>query len=243
MLSIEDKLLKLVRQFYPTGRAFKVPVDGTLEKLHRAFGITQAQAYTDAIAILNAVLPDNDGFTTDDAADWERRLGMITNTLVSLTDRKLAIIRKLNAPGVNPAKGHYLYLQDQLQKAGFNVYVYENIFPDYPTGYITQTPYDVVAAISPTDAATLLTKIQYGDFQYGDSQYGYRYNNIVANSIDENRDMAFNIGLNFRSTFFIGGNPIGSFANVDVARKIEFRQLILKTKPVQNIGYLFINYI
>lgn len=242
MSSIDDKILLLAKQLYPTGRAFKMPEAGVLELFHRAIGSIQADAYLDATSILFSILPDNASFTEDDAEDWERRLGMITNPLVLLEDRKLAIIRKLNAPGINPAKSNYLYLQDQLQKAGFNVYVHENIFPDYPTGYVTQTAYDVAAAVSIPSANGILTEIQHGDIQHGDAQHGYRYNNIIANHIDEARDVLFNIGSTWRATFFIGGSTVGSFATVDENRKDEFRQLILRVKPVHNIGFLFINY-
>lgn len=237
MPSVSQKLLNLKRQLYPTGRAFKMPKDGALEKLHSALIVSEEQAHNDAKAIYNSILPDNDNFTTDDAADWERRLGLITNTLVSLSDRKLAIKRKLNHPGVNPARGHYLWVERQLQDAGFNVYVYENRFDDYPNGYITQTPIDLTGDYS------LLSELQHGMVQHGEAQHGFFYNNKVANHIDKTRDLTFDIGSNFRSTFFIGGNPVGTFATVNADRELEFRQLILQLKPVQTVALLFITYI
>ena len=42
---------------------------------------------------------------------------------------------------------------------------------------------------------------------------------------------------------FESGTPLGNFADVSADRKIEFRDLILNLKPVQNIGVLLINYI
>lgn len=234
---LSEKILSLTKQLYPTGRAFKMPAGGSLEKLHLALIESEVQAYNDAIAIKNNILPDNTSFTADDATDWERRLGLITNSAVPLADRKLAIIRKMNAPGANPAKGHYLYLQDQLRKAGFDVYVFENRFGSYPSGFFTQTP------LALTGDTGLITAIQHGDFQHGDAQHGGYYNNKVVNHIDEAKDLTFSIGNNYRSTFFIGGTPVGSFASVDADRKDEFRQLILKIKPVQTVAFLFINYI
>jgi hypothetical protein len=65
----------------------------------------------------------------------------------------------------------------------------------------------------------------------------------VANYIPESLDAMFNVGPSHRSTFFIGGQTFGTFADVDELRKDEFRQLILKLKEVNTVAYLLINYI
>lgn len=236
-MSIVDKILSLTKQLYPRGRAFKMPFDGVLESLHKALSISEAQAYTDAIAIHDSMLPDNSNFSISDAQDWERRLGLISNEAVSLSDRKLAIERKLNQPGLAPAKSNWRYLQLQLQNAGFDVYIYENRFDDYPDGYITKTP------VTFASDSSFFIGHQYGEFQYGEFQYGGRFTKFVANHIDETRDWEFNIAPDLRSTFFVGGATAGSFANVDSARKDEFRKLILTIKPVQCVAYLLIDYI
>lgn len=222
-----DKFMQLTRQLYPTGRAFKMPYGGYLEKLHMGLAVSEAQVYEDAVSILDSILPDNANFTTDDATDWERRLGMQTNLSVSLADRKAAIIRKLNQPGINPAKGHYLNLERELQLAGFDVYVHENI-PD-------QSPYAFSGIVT-------YAEIQHGDTQHGILQHGINYTNKIANYIDETKDLYFSLGGTFKSSFFIS-DMYGGMANVPLARKSEFRQLILKIKQVQSIGFLYINYI
>ncbi len=231
-----DEILKLTRQLYPKGRAFAIPVDSDIEKLHEGLAISEAQAYNDALAIFDSMLPDNENFTAQDATDWERRLGMVQNPSVSLDDRKLAITRKMQHPGTVKARQHFLYVEGQLQAAGFNVFVFENRFDDGGGGIETRDPLVVnggVGGITP----------QMGDFQMGDKQMGPSYDNIIVNYIDEETDKVFNVGDNLRSTFFIGANPVGDFADVSIDRKDEFRQLILKLKPVQAVGYLFINYI
>lgn len=238
-MALSDIILSLTKQLYPTGRAFKFPKDGYMEKLHKALAVSETKAYEDALSIKNSLLPDNTSFTTEDAEDWERRLGLPTDPLVSLNDRKAAILRKLTQPGTNPAKGHYLYLQEQLQLAGFNVYVYENRFLTYyPDGYITLYPSQI------TGSSSIFTTTRHGMYNHGTGiHHGQFYNNKVANFIDERKDYYFDIGSNLRSTFFIGGSPLGTFANVPIARKDEFRQLILKLKPCQTVAYLFINFV
>lgn len=235
-MSLTDTFLSLTKQLYPTGRAFRMFFGSDFEKLSKGLIASEQRAWLDATSILNSALPDNTSFTVDDATDWERRLGLITNPLVSLVDRMAAIQRKMNHPGSIKARQHYLYIQGQLQAAGFNVYVFENIFPDGSGGYITKDPLIV-------DGGAGVTSFEYGDREYGDFQLGGYYGNIIANHIEESLDTIFDVGTNLRSTFFIGAGYLGTFASVDKNRKDEFRQLILKLKPVQEIGYLFVNYV
>lgn len=226
-MGVFDKIMQLTRQLYPTGRAFKMPFGGYLEKLHLGLSEREVQAYEDAVSILNSILPDNDNFTVDDATDWERRLGMITNQSTSLYDRKLAITRKLQYPGKNPAKGHYLNLERELQLAGFDVYVFENI--------PAVTPF-TFSGINTTE------QIQHGQTTHGSGVHGLTYTNKIANRISEQEDLYFNLGGSYKSTFFIA-DAYGGLANVPLSRKDEFRQLILKIKQVQSIGFLYINYV
>lgn len=232
---VSDSILALTRQLYPKGRAFKMPADSFFERLHTALIVTEAAAFSGILSILDSALPDNMNFTSDDASDWERRLGLIVSPSVPIAQRKAAIIRKINHPGTIKARQNFKYLEGQLQAAGFNVYVYENRF-EYGGQYDTMNPLTLSGGIG-------ADPVQYGDGQYGDFQYGTRYTNLVANHIDQDRDASFGVGDNLRSTFFIGGSPIGSFENVSAARKNEFRQLILRIKPAQTVAFLFINYI
>jgi len=231
-----------------------MPTDGTFDKLHSAMAESESDAYSAAESILDSILPDNDNFTVDDAEDWERRLGMITNPLVSLDDRKAAIIRKMNHPGDIPARQSWDFLEQSLQLAGFDVYVHENIPEQTIFGLLQpssgtiqqgqgqqgQAQQGTVITANPG----LFTPFQQGQAQQGQmNQGGYIYGNKVVNNIDESLDFYFNIGSNWRSVFWIGGPNLGDFANVDVNRKDEFRQTILRIKPVQSVGVLLINYI
>lgn len=235
MGAIADRFLKISRQLYPKGRAFKMPEDGILESLHKALSLSEERLWDDVKSTLDSSLPDNDNFTAEDATRLERAYGIISNSNVSLEDRKLAIKRKMNHPGTVRARQHYLYLQGQLQAAGFDVYVYENRFDDGAGGLTTKTPEEL-------SGGSFITDVEHGEFEHGENEHGGFYNNLIANHIDEDEDLGFEIGDNLRSTFFIGGDPIGSFAVVDEARKKEFRQLVLRIKPVQSIAFLFIHY-
>lgn len=234
-MTIAEKIIKLTRQLYPRGRAFWMPTDSLIERMHRALAISEAQAVADAMSILDSTIPDNNNFTADDATAWERRLGLITNSSVPLADRKLSIQRKMNHPGNVKARQSHLFLQKQLQDAGFDVYVFENRFPDGLGGYTTATP-DSIAV------GDFIDDVEHGEIEHGETDHGGFYNNLIANHIEALRDLGFAV-TDLRSTIFIGGTPVGSFANVDADREAEFRQIILKVKPAHITGFLFINYV
>lgn len=235
-MSILDKYVKLSRQLFPTGRAFRMYTNGNSERLHKALAISEARAYEDIKSTLDSLLPDNDNFTADDATDWERRLGLISNPLVPLQDRKAAIYRKMGSPGINPARSGAKWLEKQLRDAGFDVYVHENIFPAYPSGYERRTPGQINASI--------LSQLQYGDFEYGYMEYGYYFNYIIANSILNKEDTdLFNWITDFGCSFFICGKTLGTYANVLASREPEFRQLVLGQKQTQDIAFCYLNFI
>lgn len=225
-MAIVDKIKKLTSQLFPTGRAFKIPLSGEFEKLRDGLAASEARYYADAMSILDSMIPDNDNFSLIDAAQWERRLGLITNTSVPLADRKLAIERKMSYPGTIRARQHYLSIQRELQAAGFDVYVHENLDRSDPDSVVTEVG------------------SQHGDFQHGDSQHGgVNSGDRVVNSIMSADDEDFNIGAGFSNVFFIGAPYVGMYADVDAERETEFRQLILKLKPQNQIAYLLINYV
>lgn len=226
-MSSEQKIKNVKQMLQPTGRAFRIVDGGFKDTLHNTFAEVEAIFYDDIASLMDSVFPDNDNFSTEDAASWERVFGLTTNTSTPLATRKIAIQRKWSFPGKNPARSHYLYIQKQLQDAGFAVYVHENI--------PTQNPVD----LNPT----IMTDLQFGSFQYGGRRYGAFINSLVANSIYNANDVNFDIGQNFKCTFFIGGAIAGNYANVSASREAEFRQLILKLKPVQTVAVLFINLV
>lgn len=237
MSNTAQRIVNQKRLLFPTGRAWKMPEDSYLYRLMAGLSVGESTAYENAIKIMDMILPDNPNFSSEDATMWETKLGLITNLATPLADRMLAIKRKMQYPSTQPAKAHYLYIQTQLQAAGFDVYVHENLFPLYPDGYESVSPMDIY-----TPSSNYTQAVQYGQIQYGQRRYGIFFTNMVVNSIYQEIDNSFNIGNTFDATFFIGGETLGTYANVLASREIEFRQLILKLKPVPNVAFLFINY-
>lgn len=211
---------------------------GILFRLHRALAISEAKLYSDARSTYDSILPDNPNFTAQDATDWERRLKIYTHN-TDLPTRILAIIRKMNYPGSTAPRQSSIYVESQLRAAGFDVHVYENIFPDGSGGWMSESPATVLGF--PIGLAV------YGSVHYGEVDYGGGYSDygvsIAANHIEDYKDATFDFGSSYSSTFFIAGSTITTFASVPETRHAEFRELIFTLKPLQTIGVLFVNYV
>jgi len=216
-------LINLTKQLYPTGRAFNIRTNGVFFKLSDSLAASEARVLSELRNLLSRVIPDNAVFDAEDAGHWERALGLpIAPEGVDLEGRKQIIYNKMKYPGTLKARQHYLYIEARLRENGFNVYILEN-------------------DLSETPAA-----MNYGEFNYGEGVYGSAAIDwtVCANYTDETKDRVFNIGLpvNYRATFYVGGQNPGDFATVPAERKNEFRELILKLKPAQTVGLLRINY-
>lgn len=277
----KEVLLNLTKRLYPRSRAFKMAEYSLFESLNKGLIESENKVFTDINAVLYSILPDNDNFTLEDANTWERRLGIISNDNTTLDDKKKAIQRKYNYPGTIKARQHYLYLQESLQKSGFDVYVHENRFPQQAIipeqlgvsemgncemGAEINNP-DKYSVVDPNSLITTASMMGVGIM--GAMEMGATVNySLCANYINEykDRDVLVNysqppvqLGLGemgigemggtfdyqkaLRSTFYVGGQTFGDFADVPNARKNEFRQIILKLKPTQTVGILLINYI
>jgi len=235
--SISNTLAKLTRQGYPNSRAFTYPNGGIWERLHRALSQSEARAWEDARSTLDSIIPDNSNFTADDATTLEAVYGIYSTSGVSLADRKLAILQKMAYPGTTAPRCNYQYIEDQLRAAGFDVYVYENRF--FP-GPVTKTPAEILGT---TAGLAMLGTFELGEVELAET-WADDGITLCVNHIEESTDALFGIPpTNYRTTFYISGSPITTFASVSIDRKDEFRQLILQLKPAQTAAFLFVNYI
>ena len=257
-MSDQKQLLNLTKRLYPTGRAFRIPVDSVIEKIHKALAKSEQRAYQAATkGILDTILPDNDGFDASAATKWEQDLGLLgTNRGLSLKDRKQSILRKYAYPygagqsGLHPAK-----LEDQLHRAGFDqLYIHQNLagdrlidIVDYLVDpiYLPMGRYQMgqrrMGEVSSYRAS--LTSRQHGSGQHNTMRTGQSTSvEVVANSMVPEQDRAFVIA-HARMIFIVGGKERGEFGTANASRKAELRELILKLKPLHMAAVLLVNYI
>lgn len=223
-----DIFSNLAKQLYPTGRAWYMKRNGIFDRLHQAINRSFIRVVEDSQFTIDSVFPDNINFNENDATLWEFRLGLITTTSLSLDVRKQAILRKIAYPNNVKARQNKLFIENELQKAGFQVWVHENFKP-------YQTPSDISGMSSVNTQHS-------NDVQHGNGvQHGSGGFDVIANSSEINE--SFSIGGNLWATFFIGGEVLGDIATVPQTRQREFKELVLKLKPAHLVAFTFINYV
>lgn len=228
-----------LKKLFPTGRAFRVVDQGVKDKFTRGIALSFNDVYLYLTGIFDSLLPDNDNFTEDDATNWERRYGLFVKPNNDLETRKDSILRKMAQPGTVLGKGSYLTMQRELQRAGFEVNVFENRFPDGSGGFETRPPFTNEYDTFFGDTTYLGEFIYLGNILTGTSTA------IVANSIDPfgaDRDWVFSDDEKLVYSFYISGDAWDEKANVPKSRENEFRQLILALKPTHTVAFLNVNY-
>lgn len=231
----KEELMALANQLYPTGRVWNLSEQSLFNKLHQAINKSILRVAAQAYSLIDGTFPDNTNFTEDDAIIWEYRLGLVAASL-TLDQRKANIYRKIAFPQNVKARQSLAYIESQLNLAGFDVKLYENIFYDDEGNIIRKLPSEILDMQSST--------IQHGGItQHGSgTQHGGGNTEVIANEANTEN---YNIGgvNKLYATFFIAGTTIEQIATVERTREREFRELILKLKPAHLVGYLFVNYI
>lgn len=227
--SLTDIFGDLSRQLYPTGRAWYMPKNGVFNNLHLAINRSFARFVESCKSTIDSNFPNSENFTLQDALLWEYRLGLPTNVLIDLEQRKQAILRKLAFPNNIKARQSRVFIESQLQLAGFNVYVHENL-PPY------QTPNEIISVA--------LSEVQHSNsLQHGSGvQHGYSGYDVIANETTLNESFVVGSG-NLWASFFIGGENLGDIATVPSSRIVEFKELVLKLKPAHTVVFTIINYV
>lgn len=233
-MAIEDILLKVTKQLFPTGRAWKLAKNSIIERLFKALSKSEAELHNFTSSTLDRILADNNEFTADDAALWERRLNIpVEPDGIPLADRKQRILRKYAFPGNKLYRQNYRYLQAELQRAGFDLYVHENRFPDGGGGF-------TFLNVSQDFIIQHDEELEHG-FQ---SEMGASNLDLIANSADPNE--IYSLGTNEKNNkglFFIGGQNFPDRATLNVSNIESFRKLVLLIKPVATVGVLLIDYV
>ena len=227
--TLTDIMAGLSRQLYPTGRAWYMRNNGVFDNLHKAINRSFIRFLNDCDETINGAFPDNAEFSENDATLWEYRLGLRVAPPLDLETRKLIILRKMAYPGNVAARQSPLFIEMQLQLAGFNVWIHENTQP-------YRTPADIVALS--LELTMHGPPTQHG----GGTQHGYTNFDVIANDAVISESYSVGSG-NLWATFFIGGENLGEVAEVPENRLIEFKELVLKLKPAHTVAFTFINYV
>ena len=237
-----------IQKLLPKGRAFRLPFENDLYKFHQAQAKEPERICDFYIDVRKSGIPPN--VPVDALDDWDTFLGLPANSNLTDSERNERALGKLTAVGGQGPD----YIQDQLQAAGFPVFVYEND-----------------PAAGAREYITLLgdTGIEMNDFQLGDftdrinpaSLTGFLLANppIYFNEIDYLKSMLndtniemddFQLGdfttslikefeyvIPTNSATFIffwflaGPGGIYDFVDIPADRQTDFESLVYQLKP------------
>lgn len=221
MISDRD-ILKIKKQLLPAGRAFNVPSGSNFEKLLLGLAGQESKAFDAALGLLDGIIPDNENFTAEYAARWEKALSLSSSISDTLENRMSAIYRKMQFPGGARGRQHKNYLEGQLRAANFNVRIYE-----YG---------DIKNLLTGTDHAAN-TEHSFRTFHGGWKVP--TYTGIVANHIEETLEEDVPPTLsNLKNIFWIAGETFDTFVTIPPYRIEEFRHIVLTIKPLHTVAYL-----
>lgn len=209
---------KLNNQLFPTGRAWWKLKGSVFSNLMEGLALSESRVQNDIIKLQNDFFADSTLMSFESVDRWNYVLGL--KGVGTQNEQLSAIYQRQAFPNNTLARQSNVYIQQQLQLAGFDVYVYSQYYNPQASLYDNCT-YDSVVYDKGNDSYTLL-----------------------VDNVDESLDQSFVLvddGL--RATAFVGGETLGSYATVPIARKNEFRELMLRLKPAQVVMILYINYI
>lgn len=252
---------------YPTGQWFDLSLNSNIRKLNNGISLFFSRAWDSIKEIGYWILPDNDRFDAEAIGLWENVFGIPENTNKSLNERRDTITQRMQFPGEILARQSRGYIENQLRVAGFDVYVTLNRFP--ASDVISESGSESMEMGAETADMNYSGPSSFR-FERREPEVGYT--ELIANNIKSDADinifevdiynesggesmemggakadMAGETVLNrehqLRGTFFVHGSTYPALASVPLIRKKEFRELILKLKPAQMVGFLYINYV
>jgi hypothetical protein len=223
------------RQFthlLPQGSAWRITVAKTLRNFFQGLSGFGGDFKDFVDAVYEDVFPD----TTRELAEWERQFGIEPNPVENV--RRLNLVAEWAAGGGQSPR----YIQDVLQTAGFDVYIHEWWSSGPP--WVARDPrdYTTIPLVGTTQCNEPLalcgepTALCNGLLA---NDPGYIQNDDLSQRApppvpdDPNK---------WRYFLYFGGETFPDPAVVPIARRAEFRRLLLKLKPTQQWLVLIVDY-
>lgn len=238
----QPRFQRLITRLFPRSEAWRVSLETALRKLVAGFSWLPAAARIFVDRIYLQLSPS--GMDARTLPDWERQFGINFPSTDEAT-RRLAIASKWAAMGGQSPR----YIEDVLRGAGFDVYVHECWqLPSAPP----RTPHD------PRDYAEdpLISTYQCLDddddpHECIDTRSGPQctdwlvneVNYIVNDSLTPHAPPPIpDDPARFPYFVYIGGETFPETATVPLARRTEFRELILSIVPVRHWIITLVEY-
>jgi len=186
--------------------------------------------------------------------DWESRFRLPFNPALTIAERRARLETQWNNRGGQTQE----YVQDKLRESGFDVYVTPGVYSaDFQSilGDVVLGDFNLegivsgfLASIDPCNQFITAGAIL-GDFVLGDNLVlDINRPRIIQNHIDgelENEDFCPIDPYRWKFFFYISGDPldITAIANIPASRYSEFRELVLRYKPIRTWALASLNLV
>ena len=249
-----------IQKLLPKGRAFRLPFENDLYKFHQAQAKEPERICDFYVDVRDSGLPPN--VPSDALDDWETFLGLMANSNLTDTERNERALGKLTAVGGQGPD----YIQDQLQAAGFPIFVYENNPATGAREYITLLGDtgiqmndfqlgDFTDRINPASLTGFLLAnppIWENEKDYLGSQLGdtnVEMNDFQLGEFTETLLIEFEYQIPADSATFIffwflaGPGGIFDFVDIPADRQNDFESLVFQLKPAHTWVIAQVNYV
>jgi len=244
---------KIISGIFPTGRAWLPRPLKVLSAIVGGIGDEIKKWYDFMLLVKDSIFPElmDESFIPD----WETRFRLPYQAGLTIAERR----ERLATQWTNSGGQTQEYIQGKLRESGFDVYVisgiqyveFQSILGDelvlgdfYLEGNIAGYAY----AIDPCEQYVAAGAIL-GDFVLGDNfVLDVNRPRIIQNHINaiyENEDACPIAPFRHKFVFYISGDPIDitALASIPSARYNEFRELVLRYKPMRTWAFAFLNLI
>jgi hypothetical protein len=253
----------LLDALMPPGSVWNPKTDGDLDKLLEGISVSSDYVITALSDLANIRNP----YKTTMLADMEEEYGIRSTTKKTDSERRAGLAAAITGGAID---GSIDTLQDKLDQAGFNVTVYANSPPVDPASIVAGITAPIICGAANavcggvgvvcggTDNAYLLVNGEaFDDYTYFDLPSGnYHYltacgdpPSLVCGATDLVCGSRYSENSYWGMIFFVGGEATYEYglltsieaAEVPFVRKDEFKQLILKYKPMHSWCVLIIS--
>ena len=244
----------LIDKLFPTGRAWLQKPFKIMTAIKGGIADELEDARAAALLLKDSIFPSlmDEQFISD----WESRFRLPEQTALTIEERRERLVAQWLS-GTGQTAEH---IQNKLQESGFDVFVtdgvsdaeFDSLLGEYVLGDFALEGAVIIGdqvIANPCEQVSTVGTIL-GDFVLGDGfVLDKNKPRIIVNHIDdslENEDFCPLAVEQYKYVFYVQGGPgpaLGEIATIPAARYKEFREIVLKYKPMNSWVLAFVQMV
>ena len=244
----------LIDKLFPTGRAWLQKPFKIMTAIKGGIADELEDARAAALLLKDSIFPS---FMDEQfISDWESRFRLPVQSALTIEERRERLVAQWLS-GTGQTAEH---IQNKLQESGFDVYVtdgvsdaeFDSLLGEYVLGDFVLEGSVVIGERVVANPCAQFSSVGtiLGDFVLGDNfVLDKNRPRIIVNHIDntlENEEFCPLDTEDYKYVFYIQGGPgpaLGEIATIPAARYKEFREIVLKYKPMNSWVLVFLEMV